>query len=78
MTVALTQVQDLALGCVEPHEVHQCPLLKPVQVPLDGIPSLWCIDHTPQLDVICKFAKGALDPTLNVTAEDTKEYQSRH
>jgi len=37
--VALTQVQDLALGLVEPHEVHTGPLLKLVQVPLDGIPS---------------------------------------
>ena len=36
--VALTQVQDLALGLVEPHEVHKGPLLKLVQVPLDGIP----------------------------------------
>ncbi|KAK4810926.1 hypothetical protein QYF61_013334 [Mycteria americana] len=38
--VALTQVQALALGLVELHEGHMGPLLKPVQVPLDGIPSL--------------------------------------
>ncbi|KAK4821667.1 hypothetical protein QYF61_027135 [Mycteria americana] len=38
--VALTQVQDLALGPVEPHEVHMGPLLQLVQVPLDGILSL--------------------------------------
>jgi len=36
-------VQDLALGLVEPHEVHTAPLLEPVQVPLDGIPSFWCV-----------------------------------
>ncbi|KAK4832388.1 hypothetical protein QYF61_022243 [Mycteria americana] len=38
--VALTQLQDPALGLVEPHEVHMGPLLQLVQVPLDGIPSL--------------------------------------
>ncbi|KAK4822221.1 hypothetical protein QYF61_011862, partial [Mycteria americana] len=38
--VVLTQVQDFALGLVEPHEVSIGPLLKFVQVALDGIPSL--------------------------------------
>ncbi|KAK4823178.1 hypothetical protein QYF61_027082 [Mycteria americana] len=38
--VALTQVQDLALGLVEPHEVQTGPHLELVQVPLDSIPSL--------------------------------------
>ncbi|KAK4830557.1 hypothetical protein QYF61_011735 [Mycteria americana] len=38
--VVLTQVQDPALGFVEPHEVHISPLLELVQVPLDGILSL--------------------------------------
>ena len=65
--VALTQVQDLALGLAELHEVHMGPLLKLVQVPLDGIPSLRCVNHTTQLGVICKFAEGALDPTASLT-----------
>ncbi|KAK4827359.1 hypothetical protein QYF61_017284 [Mycteria americana] len=38
--IALTQVQDLALGLVELHEVRMGPPLKPVKVPLDGISSL--------------------------------------
>ncbi|KAK4811179.1 hypothetical protein QYF61_019810 [Mycteria americana] len=38
--IAPMQVQDLALGFVELQEVPMGPLLKPVQVPLDGIPSL--------------------------------------
>ena len=38
--IAPTQVQDLALGLVELHEVHVGPLLQPVKVPLGGIPSL--------------------------------------
>jgi len=35
--VVLTQVQDLALGLIEPHEVHTGPLLELVQVPLDDL-----------------------------------------
>jgi len=41
-----TQVQDLALGLIEPHEVHIGPLLELVQFPLDGIPSLRRVDRT--------------------------------
>jgi len=40
LEVTSTQVQNLALGLVEPHEVYRGPLLKLVQVPLDGISSL--------------------------------------
>ncbi|KAK4818354.1 hypothetical protein QYF61_011451 [Mycteria americana] len=65
LRVTPTQVQDLALGVVEPHEV-----------PLDGIPSLQCIDHTTQLGVVCRLAEGALDPTVYVIDEDIKQYWS--
>jgi len=58
--VALSQVQDLALGLVEPHEVHTGPPLQLVQVPLDGILS-WCVKCTTQVGIICKPAEGALD-----------------
>ena len=47
--VAITPVNDLALGFVEPHEDHLDLLLKPVYVPLDGILSLWCVNLTPHL-----------------------------
>ena len=60
--VALTQVQDLVLGLVEPHEVHMGPLLELVQVPLDGILSVRCVNCTTQLCVICKLAEGAVGP----------------
>jgi len=40
LRVALMHVQDLALGLGELHEVHTSPPLKPVRVPLGGIPSL--------------------------------------
>ncbi|KAK4832883.1 hypothetical protein QYF61_026433 [Mycteria americana] len=76
--VAVTHVQDLALGLVEPHEVHMGPLLKLVQVLLDGIPSFWHVNRTTQLGVICKLAEDALNPTVYVTDEDIKQYWSRH
>ena len=65
--VASTHVQDLALGLVEPHEVHMDPLLELGQVPLHGIPPLRHVDRTAQLGVICKLAEGAPDPAVYVT-----------
>ena len=50
--VDMTQVQDLTLGFVEPHDVHLSLLLTSVYVSLDGIPSLRCVNHTTQLGVI--------------------------
>ena len=69
------QLQDLAFGFVESHEVHLDPLLKPVYVPLAGILSLWHVNHSLQLGIICKLAEGALNPTVDVTEEDVKEYE---
>ncbi|KAK4824889.1 hypothetical protein QYF61_021129 [Mycteria americana] len=78
LVIALTQVQDLALGLVELHEVHRGPLLKLVKVPLDGIPSLKGISCTTRLGVICKLAEGALNPTAYAINKDTERYQSQH
>lgn len=76
--VASIQVEELALEFIELHEVLLSPLLKPVWVPLDGIPSLVCVDSTPQLSVISKLSEDAFDPTVNVIDEDSKDYQSQH
>jgi len=57
------------------------PQLKPVQVSLDGIPSLKHVDCTTQFGVICKLAEGALNPTANatnVTDEDIKQHRSQY
>ena len=40
------QVHNLALGLVKPHQTRTGPLLQPVQVPLNGILSFWCINCT--------------------------------
>ncbi|KAK4808830.1 hypothetical protein QYF61_001338 [Mycteria americana] len=73
---APTHVQDLALGLVELHEVRTGPPLKPVKVPLDGMPSLQHVDHTTQLGVIGKLAEGAL--TVHVTNKDVKQHRSQY
>ena len=49
------------------------PPLKPVKVPLDGIPSLQRVDHITQLGVTGQLAEGALNPTVCVTDKDIKQ-----
>ncbi|KAJ7419258.1 microtubule associated tumor suppressor candidate 2 [Pitangus sulphuratus] len=68
------QVQHLALGLIEPHDFLMDPLLKPVKVPLDGIPSLRCINCITQLGVTCKLVEDAPDPPDRVISEDVKQF----
>jgi len=75
--IALTYVQNIALGLVELHEVCMGPPLKPVKVSQDGIPSLQHVNRTTQLGVTSKLAEGALNPTLHVADKDGKQYQSQ-
>ncbi|KAK4818988.1 hypothetical protein QYF61_022819 [Mycteria americana] len=56
--VAMTQVQDLALGLVEPHTIDLGPSIQPVHIPLQRLPTL----PTLQLGVVCKLTEGALNP----------------
>jgi len=65
-------MQDLALGPVEPLEVLTGPFFELVLVPLDVIPSFWCVSCTTQLGVICKLAKGSLNPAVYVIDENVK------
>jgi len=71
-------MQDLALGLVDPHDVHTGPFFKLVQVPLDGIPSFWCVSCTTQLGVICKLVEGALDLAFSVIDKNVKEHRSQY
>ncbi|KAK4816343.1 LOW QUALITY PROTEIN: hypothetical protein QYF61_015657 [Mycteria americana] len=78
LKLRIVLTQDPALGLVEPHEVHTGPLLQLVQVPLDDIPSFWCVSCTTQLGVICKLAEGALDLSVNVTDENIEQRWSQY
>lgn len=52
-------------------------LFHPVQLLLDGIYSFSFVSCTTQLDVINRFAKDALSPTIYITEKDVKEHQSQ-
>ena len=75
--IAPTQMQDLALGLLELYEVHT-PASLPVKVPLDGMPSLHCVNHITQLGVICKLAEGSLNLTVHVADKYVKQHQSQY
>jgi len=51
--VVVTEVQDPAPGLVEPHTVGLSPLIQPVQIPLQSLPTLQQINTPAQLGVIC-------------------------
>ncbi|PKU40783.1 testosterone 17-beta-dehydrogenase 3-like [Limosa lapponica baueri] len=76
--IATSQMQDLALDLVELHAVCTSLSLKPVQVPLDGIPSLQHVDHATKLGVVSKLAEGALNPTVHVSSKDVEQHWSQY
>ncbi|KAK4832143.1 hypothetical protein QYF61_020883 [Mycteria americana] len=71
--VVVTQVQDPALGLVEPHTVGLGPSIQPVQVPLQSLPPLKQINTPAQLGVVCKFTEGALNPLVQIIDKDMKQ-----
>ncbi|KAK4821927.1 hypothetical protein QYF61_004930 [Mycteria americana] len=76
--VAVAQVQDLALGPVEPHRIGLGPSIQPVQVPLQSLPTLEQINTPAQLGVICKLTEGALDPLVQIIDKDIKQNWPQH
>ncbi|PKU48190.1 hypothetical protein llap_1469 [Limosa lapponica baueri] len=75
----MTYMQDFALGLVEFYEIRTSPLLKPVKVPLDGIPSLQDVNCSTQLGVVAKLLRLHSIPTsmlptkmLNSTGPSTE------
>lgn len=54
------------LSHVEFNKVHTGPILKPIKVPRDGIPSTKCTNGTTGLGVTGKLAKGALNSTMSL------------
>ncbi|KAK4810335.1 hypothetical protein QYF61_019138 [Mycteria americana] len=76
--VAVTQVQDLALGLVEPHTIGLGPLIQPVQVPLQSLPPINQINTPAQLGVVCKRIEGAFDPFVQIIDKDIKQHWPQH
>ncbi|KAK4810660.1 hypothetical protein QYF61_007460 [Mycteria americana] len=71
--VVVAQVQDLALGLVEPHTIGPSSLIQPVQVPLQSLPPLKQINTPAQLGVVCKLTGGALDHFIQIIDKDIKQ-----
>ena len=78
LEIAPTHGQDIELGLLELHEVCMSPLLEPVRVPLDCIPSHQDVDCISQLCVIGKLAEGAFNPTVHVTDKDVKRHRCQY
>lgn len=68
--VVPSHVQDFSFPFVDICEVSASPLSQPVQVPLNGNTTFWCISHSSQFCVSCKLAEGALCPIVHVINED--------
>ncbi|KAK4825177.1 hypothetical protein QYF61_024657 [Mycteria americana] len=71
--VVVTQVEDPALGLVEPHTIGPSPRIQPVQIPLQSLPPLKQINTPTQLGVIRKLTEGALDPLVQIIDKDIKQ-----
>ncbi|KAK4829089.1 hypothetical protein QYF61_002040 [Mycteria americana] len=71
--VVVAQVQDPALGLVEPHTIGLGPSIQPVQVPLQSLPTLKEINTPTQFGVICKLTEGALNPLIQIIDKDIKQ-----
>lgn len=71
--VDLTQLQDLAFGLVELHEVGTDAPPEPVKVPLDVTLSLQHVSCTKQFGV-GKLAEGALNPTVHAADKDVEQH----
>ena len=67
------QVQDFVFSFDGLHEIPVSPFLQPVEVPLDGSMTLWCISRSSQFCVISKLAHGALCPIIQIINEDVEQ-----
>ncbi|KAJ7422829.1 hypothetical protein BTVI_12175 [Pitangus sulphuratus] len=71
-SVMLHGVVVTALGLVELHPIGFNPSIKPVQIPLESLPTLQQINTPTQFDVICKLIEDVLDPLIHIFDNDIK------
>lgn len=70
--ISLNQLQDFIYGLVSLPRAHMGPPLKPVQVPLGGMPFIQYASCTTQLGVVSRLPEAALDPPVCVTNTDAE------
>lgn len=74
---APTDMQDLALGLVEFHEIPRHPLLQPVKIPVDApFPSSMSVALLSL--VLLEICWGCIDPTVHVIDKAVKQCQSQY
>lgn len=44
--------------------------LQPIEIPVDGSTTLWCISHSPQFCGICTVVEATLCPIIDIINED--------
>jgi len=64
-------VQDPALDLIEPHTVGLGPLIQPVQIPLQSLPTLQQINTLTQLGVICELIEAMSSTRSSFLGEDS-------
>lgn len=62
----MTQVQDPAIGLVEPHALGFSPSVCPVLISLWSLSIFWQINSPTQLGVICKLTEEAFDLLIQI------------
>ncbi|KAK4829274.1 hypothetical protein QYF61_002666 [Mycteria americana] len=71
--VAVTQVQGPAPSLVKPSTIGLCPLIQPVLIALQSLPTLKQINTPAQLGIVCKLTEGALNPLIQIIDKDIKQ-----
>jgi len=65
--VTLSQVQDLAFILVQLHVMDDCPVLQPIQIPLQSLISRERVNSISWFGIISKLAQGAVKFCLQMT-----------
>ncbi|KAK4821668.1 hypothetical protein QYF61_027136 [Mycteria americana] len=73
--VVVAQMQDLALGLVEPHTIGLSPLIQPVQIPLESLPTLEQTNTPAQLELVLRLIP--FNFFINTLGNDTERIHSK-
>ena len=69
----MAKLQEPAVGLVELIPIGLSPAIKPVQIPLKGLPTPRQTDTSSQLGIICKHTEGALNTLIQVISKDIEQ-----
>lgn len=70
--IAMTQVQDLAIGLAEPHGIHTNPSLTSINLLLDAIPFIQSVTCTVVICIIHEIGESEFCPIVSISNKDVK------